>query len=393
MKENVVVKRKKIRSSNFELLRIIAMLIIIIYHITRHSVVTQLVDSNSIEYMKNGFFCHPEFYKELFLVQGALPWGITANALFIMISGYFMVEKGKKINLGKITTKLLLQIVFSAVVLTIASYIFYQVSDLPSNTLTRLRSITDLNESNWFAGLYLLIMILARMFLNEHLQNLDKKSYRNLLIVLFGLVAFGWSGHILEGLISGLRLLVLYVFVYALGGYIKRFNPFKNIRVIPLLLVIACAYALLYISYYNNVINSIHNYQNQPTEIFIQSFLYFDNFALLPILFSIVIFELFRRLRIPNSKIINYLGSSTFMIYLMHDNDFFRYLWREYDWIKLLSSSTAQYCERLIKQSLSIFVLGVITYCCFLLISKLCSKCRWLVYRKDYNNKVCDNND
>ena len=53
----------KVRSSNMELLRIVAMFMIVMYHISYHCVRFQLVDKNSIDRMANGLFCYPDFYK------------------------------------------------------------------------------------------------------------------------------------------------------------------------------------------------------------------------------------------------------------------------------------------------------------------------------------------
>ena len=58
---------EKKRNSNFELLRIIAMLMIVIFHIVVHSVDYQLTDTSSMALMNNGLFNHPIFYKKLLL--------------------------------------------------------------------------------------------------------------------------------------------------------------------------------------------------------------------------------------------------------------------------------------------------------------------------------------
>lgn len=55
--------RKTGRSANIELLRIVAMLMIIMYHIICHCVNVQLTDGASIARWENGLFNHPLFYK------------------------------------------------------------------------------------------------------------------------------------------------------------------------------------------------------------------------------------------------------------------------------------------------------------------------------------------
>lgn len=189
------MENKKVRDSNIELLRIVAMIMIVAYHITYHCVRYQLVEKASIDRMKNGFFCNPLFYSELFLVEGLLPFGITANAVFIIISGYFLVEKGKGIDLGKISKKLLLQVGFATAVLTIGSAIYYRVAVPDVDTVISMRTILDFNNSNWwFVGYYFFVVVIGGLFLNEFLLKLGEKEYGTFLLVVFGLVALGWSG-------------------------------------------------------------------------------------------------------------------------------------------------------------------------------------------------------
>lgn len=52
----------KKRNSNMELLRIMAMLMIICYHIFRHCIYLQLTDTNSIMALGNGWFSYPAFF-------------------------------------------------------------------------------------------------------------------------------------------------------------------------------------------------------------------------------------------------------------------------------------------------------------------------------------------
>ena len=58
--------KSKIRSSNIEVLRIVAMFMIIIYHITFHTIIVQLTDLKSIESMNNGCFASLYGIKECY---------------------------------------------------------------------------------------------------------------------------------------------------------------------------------------------------------------------------------------------------------------------------------------------------------------------------------------
>lgn len=88
------------RSSNMELLRIVAMLMIICYHIFYHCINAQLTDINLIAKYGNDCFCYPCFSYKLCILAIISPFGQIGNALFLIISGYFMAHK-EKIDLIK----------------------------------------------------------------------------------------------------------------------------------------------------------------------------------------------------------------------------------------------------------------------------------------------------
>ena len=76
-----------------ELLRICAMLMIVAYHIYIHCITCQLTDLQSIQERGNGWFCTPNFSKRLCILALIAPWGQIGNAIFLIISGYFMSSK------------------------------------------------------------------------------------------------------------------------------------------------------------------------------------------------------------------------------------------------------------------------------------------------------------
>lgn len=88
------MEKKKTRSSNIELLRILAMFMIVIYHITCHCVTVQLTDPGSMGRTVVDTFNHPVFYTRLLILNSLMTFGIIGNAIFILISGYFMANRG-----------------------------------------------------------------------------------------------------------------------------------------------------------------------------------------------------------------------------------------------------------------------------------------------------------
>lgn len=382
------MNNKATRASNIELLRIVAMFMIISYHIILHCVNVQLVNLASIEKLQNGWFNNPSFYKQLLALALMMPFGLVGNAIFIMISGYFLADK--EIDMLKISKKLLSQLLFAAVTLVVASAIFIrQVStgDVPETLYSYIR-IQYFNKMSWFVGYYFIIMLLAFCFLNKFLASLDRKKHLGFLFTILAISQLGWSGSLLDDLAKGLRTVVIGIFLYALGGYIKKYNPFEKIRGYVLVLIIILTNCLIGISYHNTVMGKIQTYYyNQATTgmtatDFTQSIPKFDNYSIVVVIIGVCIFELFRRLRLPELKVLNAIAQGTFMIYLLHDNGFAYSIWQTQDWITLLYNDFWGFVIKLGIWTGAVFVIGLAAYGLFLLITRVLKKSRWLFIKE-----------
>ena len=84
---------EKPRESNFELLRIIAMLMIICFHIVC-VFDSQLKSPSSYEIIDGSLFHEPIFYKRLLIAEFITPFGKTGDTIFILICGYFTFPGG-----------------------------------------------------------------------------------------------------------------------------------------------------------------------------------------------------------------------------------------------------------------------------------------------------------
>lgn len=117
------------------------------------------------------------------------------------------------------------------------------------------------------------------------------------------------------------------------------------------------------------------SYSADEGELFYQSLPEFGNYSFIPLCLGIAIFELFRRIKVPDSKVINYLAASTFMVYLIHDNGFFYRIWDTQDWITLLYSSPVLYILKHAGWVVGTFALGTLAYTLFLICKKLMRRC------------------
>ena len=363
------------------MLRIAAMFMIILYHIIIHCVKPQLTDRGSMERLGNGLFNNPVFYKKLLLLDIMDTFGIIGNVIFILISGYFMCEKGKNINITKISKKLLCQLGFASVVLTIASAVCFRMGG--GNTFLNLVNIQVFNSMSWFAGYYYLVILIAVLFLNGFLEKSDNRGYITFLIVVFALTQFGWTGTLADGLMPNLRILLNGVFPYALGGYLKRYEPLSKLRTYVFLLAIIITYFFVVLSAYNNTKNNIENYIRSKTEdIFIQSVSEFPNYSIIVIIIGVCLFEIFRRIKVPQNKFVNYIGSATFMVYLLHDNGFFYSIWDTQDWITLLYNNPYRFILKVSIWSSGVFACGTVVYTFYIILAKVFNKYKWILFKK-----------
>ena len=374
------MEMKKSRHSNIELLRICAMLMIIMDHIVIHCINVQLTDTSSIERMGNGLFNEPVFFKKLMVIAFIIPWGNIGNALFMLISGYFMAGK-QKIDITKISKKILAQLGMAAILLVLISTVCYlEIPDIKFN----LVKIWDYNDMSWFAGYYFLIILGAKIFLNKFLNGLEEKQYISFLISCFAIIQLSWSRILADNLASGLTVLITGFFLYSFGGYIKKYNPFGHVKTWAFIGLIIIVYIMIYISNYNNTVNMIQDYIfNGSNGEFYQNLNTYGNNSIVVIIIGICLFEIFKRLRIPQNRFINYVGAATFMTYLIHDNGFSYSIWNTQDWITLLYYNPLLGLGKIFAWALLFLGGGIIAYSIYIQCGKLFNKYQYVFLTED----------
>lgn len=230
------------------------------------------------------------------------------------------------------------------------------------------------NSYAWFVGYYFLVILCGALFLNRILALFDRKQYLAFVLSLFAIVSFSWTRGIVADLTGDLAT---GLFLYSLGGYIRRFDPFKMLRSGFIWLIIIACYVLVLLSQFNTTaqaLSKLWQSEQTPTQMS-HSLLYSGNYTVSSLIVAICIFELFRRLSMPHSRVINFLGSSTFMVYLIHENDFFHSFWWQYDWLAVLRESPVEFVLKCFFWTVFTFACGVVAYVIYLLFMRFCKKC------------------
>ena len=282
-KENTIAKQEKtIRNSSFELLRIIAMLFIIAHHFYVHGGFSDISPTNKALMT---FF---EF------------GGKFGVAIFVMISGYFLVNSKFKF---KKLLKLVLQVWFYSVTFYLLFYFlgFYDFSSF--QFVRRFFSITT--KLNHFVTKYIVLYLLSP-FINKMLHSLTQKQHLALIAVSLGLYT------VLKYFISTSDFTIFFI-LYFIGSYLKLHKiDLSKIKHKKLFLSLAILLVFAIVILLKNFTK-----MNTYTER--------NLFMILLVTLVMLLFEQFE----IKSKAINFIATTTFGIYLIHDNlSFSKILWK-----------------------------------------------------------------
>ena len=145
------------------------------------------------------------------------------------------------------------------------------------------------------------------------------------------------------------------------------------------------SFLLICISSHNVTVKNIqYYYRDNSTTDFIQQIPAYENHSIIAIVIGVAIFEIFRRIHIQNNRIINFLGKSTFMVYLLHDNDFFYSIWNTQDWITLLYYHPYLFIGKILIWSSAVFGIGTLVYFIYEKTGNLLEKYKWLVLKSEH---------
>lgn len=337
-----------VRNSAIECLRIIAMVMIMSCHFATHGGFSFSTQTVTV----------PQLWWNLLEMGGNF-----GTNVFVIISGYFLInDHGSVFNFKRIL-KFWGQIVFYSVIIYLVFYIAGQNEFSKKGFIEMFFPITF--NSWWFASTYF-VLYLIHPFLNMLLRKLDKSTYQKLLVMLIIIwciiPTFTTSAYQSNSLLW-------FVTLYSVAGYVRLFglNPkftAKHYFIFWLLFSV-----LRYLSCVSLIIigtkvpfaaeNSLRFYGTQ---------------SVLTFLSALSLFMCFETINMGNHKWINTIASATFGVYLIHDNDFVRpFLWQTL-------FKNAQYQDSLLLIPYSIFVVAIVYVSCTLidLIRKNTAERLWL---------------
>ena len=197
---------KRPRNSSLELLRIVAIIIIIMHHFGVHGVFHFLDSSANI-------ITAATFSWQMMFTQLVCWGGGMGNAIFILITGYFMVSHS--VHWKKLALLLMAMLFYSWLIVAIVyggHFLPYKLSSLVNDIFPIFYG------QNWFVSCYIIFSLFIP-FINIFLLRLTKFQYQVFLLLFFMMFAVLPSFKFATFFANA--PIVFFFLVYACGGYLK----------------------------------------------------------------------------------------------------------------------------------------------------------------------------
>lgn len=351
-------RRDSGRNSGVELLKILAMLLIVLAHSTPTYGDTSLPSYINPQLAN----ADPSYLLVSILKYG----GQIGNCIFVVCSAFYLLEDSR-LKRGKVEYLLMETWFFSWLWLAVVLLLGYDVGI--KGVLRSFAPITLGN--NWFIGCYLFLYLIHGA-LNQIISRLSR---RQLLAVVLALLSLYSIIALVVGQAYFYSELVGFIVIYFAVAYMKGYlqETSRHFRT-NLLLFLLCVLLLAVLILATNLLGLRY-------KIFSDQLLRWSRFSnLLIVVMSLSLFNLFRGLRL-NSGLINRIASYSLPVYLLHENILFRSrikadLW---SWIYSRFSYDALAAEMLLFGCL-LFALSVAAAAVYsrLLQKRLLALCSWL---------------
>lgn len=288
----------KIRESNIELLRNISMFMILIIH-------ANFVSLPHIQYNELTTDFLPSFTR--FFIESL---GIVAVNVFVFISGWF----GINTNTKRVWSFIYLVLFFLG-----GGGILFILLGKASFSIEWLLDVFQLSRKDWFIKSYFVLMIIAPI-LNNYCRTADEKTQRYVMLSFFLFESvYGWvmggSRFFVDGYgplhFIGLYITAQYVrnqlCVSGVPCWIKKiFEMPKWADLMFFLLLVTFNTAII-------IVGSLYFHKVEPFHKI--CYAYSNPLNILGALYLLLFFS---KIKMPYIKLVNWLGASSFAVYLFH---------------------------------------------------------------------------
>lgn len=303
--------RKTPRMANLELLRCIAMMMVIVLHYLDKGGMLSALDAEKVGGMELAAWLLESFC-------------IVSVNVYMFISGYFMCSSSFKLSR---LLQLWLQVLFYSIVIGMLGGLpqlngksFYD------DTYTMLIIFFPILKGHyWFMTAYVFLYLMLP-FVGMALRQMTKQQMRLavglLLFVFCGIksvlpIPVEMTGHGYDCL--------WYLCVFVSAAYMRRFGvPFLEKKWRGILMYVGCG-LLIFAGMF-----AVRAFFLRTGRLQTQIKVFLEYNHILPFLAAVGLFSAFRRLRLEGkfAKIVNWVAPHTLGVYLLHENLSVRYFWQ-----------------------------------------------------------------
>ncbi len=305
-----MAQEKKNRQANIELLRIVAMLMIIVLHYLDKG---EILDS----------FANESTVMQIICRQIHVFCMVAVN-LYVLISGYFLLEA--KFTVKKVVI-LWAQVLFYAWGIAALFVLFKGVNFAEMGIYDWIPILMPVTGNHyWFATVYIMLFATSP-FLNVAVRNMKQKQHKAAIVIMV-LIFSGWNTFLPFTIPVADREgmdLAWFICLYLIAAYIRKYPESIRIHKGTGLLIYALSavssvllgFGLLWV---DGLVGKLGGYA--------ENFFPYNSFFTL--IGSVGLFLFFQQCRIKEgmvSRFIVALGASTFGVFLIHEHVFVRYKW------------------------------------------------------------------
>lgn len=337
-------RNRTARNSGIELLKIFAIFLIVVSHSTQ---TLSDISTNILyqEYAVNLSLATTDLQQ---LIAAMLRYsGYLGNTIFFVCSAWFLLDS-KRSNKRKI-----LQILADIWVISVGIFIivFFHCNGQMDGRMILEQFLPTICANNWYMTCYLLFCLLYP-FLNLVLSRIDQKTMLRTCIVL--LILYVGFNYVLHGLFFFYSRLILWVTIYFVMAYMKRYLLHSADRLkINLLLLIAGIGG-------NIAIILITNFLGLRIAFFEDKLLLWNNMSSpFILLIAIALLNIARNINFRNG-LINHISGLSYLIYIIHENMLLRTYYRPMLWEYVYKTFGYEYLLLwILVISLFVFAFGV----------------------------------
>lgn len=292
------------RKSNFELMRIISMFMIIINHILDRKLTINTTGTTQLV---------------IFIINVVIRVHVCS---FVILTGYFQCKNRFKLSkVIALNNAVWFYNIFYFILLTLFGLISLGKVDI----LLKLSPISYADY--WFVTIYLLLYFISPL-LNIIINHINKKQFQMLIMLLVGLFSIipSITRQVAYNNNAGFSL-ANFILLYFIGAYLRLyplkksflFKKFSDhaVKLISMMMFFFFAILNLLIYYFSNTILPYGNILNYIGNVIKNIVFSYDNPIL--IIQSIFYFFFFESLIFKN-RVINKISKYVFGIYLVHEN-------------------------------------------------------------------------